>query len=65
MNTALILVLSGILIGAGLAVVWRDVRRSRRRAFVSGRDAAPPEFVPEAEITIQHGLSAHGPGRDD
>ena len=60
MNTAIILVLSGILIGAGLAVVWRDIRSSRRRGFVSEREV-PPEFVPEAEITIQHGSSARAP----
>ena len=39
MTTALILLVSGVLIGAGISLVWRDARAKRRRAFVSERDA--------------------------
>jgi hypothetical protein len=52
MNTAFFLILSGILIGAGLGVIFRDTRRNRRSSFVSERDprAKPPEA--DIEITI-------------
>jgi hypothetical protein len=36
--TTIILIISGILIGAGVTVFWRDVSRNKRRAFVSDRD---------------------------
>jgi hypothetical protein len=49
MTTGLILVLSGILIGAGFALVWRDIRRSRRQAFLSEHDTAR---VAEADVEI-------------
>jgi hypothetical protein len=54
MTTALILIASGILIGAGIGVIWRDVRRSRRRAFVLQREAQATT-EPEVEITISRG----------
>jgi len=57
MTTALILIASGILIGAGLGVIWRDMKRSRRRAFVLPRDAHVSE-APEVEVVISHGVSA-------
>jgi hypothetical protein len=57
MTTALILIASGILIGAGIGVIWRDVRRSRRRAFVLQRDA-PATVEPEVEIVISRGDAA-------
>ncbi len=47
--TGLILVLSGILIGAGFAIVWRDIRRSRRQAFLSDHDGAR---LAEADVEI-------------
>ena len=49
MTTGIILVLSGILIGAGFALVWRDIRRSRRQAFLSEHDTGR---VPEADVEI-------------
>src|SRR5262245_25298176 len=55
MTTAVILLISGVLIGAGITIIWRDARAKRRRAFVSKRDApvgATPD--PELEITITH-----------
>ena len=54
MTTALILIASGILIGAGIGVIWRDVRRSRRRAFILQREAQATT-EPEVEITIARG----------
>jgi len=50
-TTALILLVSGILIGTGISVIWRDVQRSRRSAFVFDRDA-PVAADPDVEITI-------------
>ena len=52
MTTALVLIASGILIGAGIGVIWRDVQRSRRRAFVLQREAQGAS-EPEVEIVIQ------------
>src|SRR5262245_6199837 len=49
MTAGIILVLSGILIGAGFALVWRDIRRSRRQAFLSDHDTGR---VAEAEVEI-------------
>ena len=49
MTAGIILVLSGILIGAGFALVWRDIRRSRRQAFLSEHDTAR---VAEADVEI-------------
>ena len=54
MTTALILIASGILIGAGIGVIWRDVQRTRRRAFVLQRDAHGAT-EPEVEIVISRG----------
>ncbi len=51
MTTTLMLIASGILIGAGITVFWRDIQRSRRKAFVVPRDAATGTDA-EAEITI-------------
>ena len=53
MSTILLLLLSGALIGTGISLIWRDVHRKRRAAFVLQRDAqaeAPPQ--PDVEITI-------------
>jgi hypothetical protein len=62
MKTALILIVSGILIGAGISIIWRDVQKRRRGAFVSQR---VPRFDadPEIEITISHGVGAAPGGR--
>lgn len=51
MTTALYLILSGILIGAGISIIWRDVRNKCRDSFILERDARG--FAdPEAEVTI-------------
>jgi hypothetical protein len=54
MTTTLILIASGILIGAGIGVIWRDVQRTRRRAFVLQRDAHGAT-EPEVKIVILRG----------
>lgn len=53
MMTTLVLILSGILIGAGVGIIWRDARRNARGAFISQRDTRKDK-PPEAEITISH-----------
>jgi hypothetical protein len=53
MRTAILLIISGILIGAGISVIWLDGRKRRRGAFVSQREA-PVDADPEIEITISH-----------
>jgi hypothetical protein len=51
MTTALYLVLSGILIGAGIAIIWRDVRKKSRGSFILQRGAL--ELAdPEVEVTV-------------
>jgi hypothetical protein len=53
MSTTSLLVLSAVLIASGLALVWRDMRRRHRGAFILQRDkqsAAPAS--PDVEITI-------------
>ena len=56
MTTAIILIVSGVLIGAGISIIWRDVRARRRRAFVTqARRARQPRIAePEVEITISY-----------
>ena len=57
MTTTLALIASGILIGAGISVIWRDVVRNRRKpTFVLQRDlpAADPARE-DVEVTIQPG----------
>ena len=55
MTTAAILLVSGVLIGAGISIIWRDVRAKHRRAFVTKLDARRgPEPDPEVEITISY-----------
>jgi|GEM_PF-2199793 len=52
MTTALFLLISGVLIGAGITIIWRDAQRKRRRSdFVSSRDLRSSSEA-EAEITI-------------
>jgi hypothetical protein len=51
MMTALYLVLSGILIGAGISLIWRDVRKKSRGSFTLERDARSVA-AHEVEVTI-------------
>jgi len=60
MITALILVISGVLIGAGLNIIWRDVQRRRRGGFVSARDGRL-STDPEIEITISRAEAPRSP----
>lgn len=59
MTTTLALIASGILIGAGITLIWRDVLRNRRKppAFVLQRDqpAADDARNDDVEITISPG----------
>jgi hypothetical protein len=59
MTTAIYLIISGALIGAGISIIWRDVRARRRAAFVSDRDHRLAEdrraADADVEITIAHG----------
>jgi len=50
MTTALYLILSGVLIGAGISIIWRDVRLKNRGSFISERDAG--RFADQVEVTI-------------
>ena len=66
MTTAFILIVSGVLIGAGISIIWRDVRKKRRSTFVSQRDCRPPSAPDEVEITISHRpLAGRGAGAAD
>jgi len=53
MTTAIYLIISGILMGAGISIIWRDVQKRRRGTFVSQRDARLV-VEPDVEITIAH-----------
>ncbi len=68
MTSTLVLIASGILIGAGLSVIWRDVQRGRRKqAFVLQRDL-PSADAPrdqEAEITISSSKPSASAGYAD
>jgi hypothetical protein len=55
MTTAIYLIISGALIGAGVSVFWRDLRSKRRDNFVSERDVRPAAD-PDIEITIEHNV---------
>ena len=59
MTTAIYLIVSGVLIGAGISIVWRDLQKKRRGTFVSEQDirlAADRRATdPDVEITISHG----------
>ena len=59
MTTAVILIVSGVLIGAGITIIWRDARAKRRSAFVSKREAPVGTAAdPEAEVTIAYDTPA-------
>ena len=51
MTTAFYLILSGILIGAGISIIWRDVRNKSRGSFILQRDARSVANH-EVEVTI-------------
>jgi hypothetical protein len=55
MTTALYLIISGILIGAGISIIWRDMQKTRRGTFVTERHARP-RVEPDVEITIARGV---------
>src|SRR5262245_52990337 len=66
MTTALYLILSSVLIGAGIGIIWRDVRiKSRatsRGSFTAARNRGP--FAdPDVEITIARGPEPELPRR--
>jgi hypothetical protein len=55
MTTTLLLLLSAALIVAGIALIWRDVRRGHRNAFlVRGDRPALAGSDPEFEVTVAH-----------
>ena len=60
MTTAIYLIISGVLIGAGISIIWRDIQKKRRGAFVSARDARHRRRS-RVEITIAHGAGRSGP----
>ena len=65
MTTAFLLILSGVLIGTGISLVWRDVRKKRRSTFVSQRDLLSASAPDDVEITIAHlPLLASAPATD-
>ena len=56
--TALLLLLSAALIAAGVALIWRDVHRGRREAFLlRGNRPAAASADPELEVTVAHRAS--------
>ena len=66
MTTALYLILSSVLIGAGIGIIWRDVRIKSRAAsrgsFTAARNRGP--FAdPDVEITIARGPEPELPRR--
>jgi hypothetical protein len=63
MSTTLLLLFSGVLIGTGVSLIWRDVHKRRRSAFVLQRDTqteAAPQ--PDVEITIARPDAGTKPG---
>lgn len=53
MSTPILLLLSGILIGTGVTLVWRDLTRKKRDAFILRREPElAAEQEPEVEITF-------------
>jgi hypothetical protein len=52
MTNALLLLLSAALIGAGVTLVWRDVHRNRREAFLVRGDVSVA--YPEVEVVVSH-----------
>lgn len=59
MSTTLLLLLSGVLIGAGVSLIWRDIHKRQREAFVLYRDSAGgPETPPDVEIVVSRRTSS-------
>jgi hypothetical protein len=57
-TTALLLLLSAALIAAGVALVWRDMYRGRREAFLPRGDrSAAVSADPELEVVVAHRAS--------
>jgi hypothetical protein len=54
MTTMLLLLLSGVLIGTGVSLIWRDLHNKRRDAFVLPRD---PKIDPQAEPDVEIAVS--------
>ena len=50
MTRALLLLLSAALIAAGVLIVWRDVQRRRREAFLGRGDSTAAH--PEVEVVV-------------
>jgi hypothetical protein len=59
MTTMLLLLLSGVLIGTGVSLIWRDIHHKRRDAFVLSRDSkSEAEIEPEVEIVVSRPAAA-------
>lgn len=59
MTTMLLLLLSGVLIGTGVSLIWRDVHHKRRDAFVLSRDSkSDSDAEPEAESMVSRPAAA-------
>ena len=59
MTTTILLILSGVLIGTGIGLIWRDVHKRRRDAFVLPRDSqGGQEPQPDLEISVSRGAVA-------
>src|SRR5262245_30465018 len=57
-TTALLLLLSAALVAAGVALIWRDIHRGRREAFLlRGNRSAAASADPELEVTVAHRVS--------
>jgi hypothetical protein len=63
MSTTLLLLFSGVLIGTGVSLIWRDIHKRRRSAFVLQRDTQSETAPqPDVEITIARPDAAAKPG---
>lgn len=59
MTTMLLLLVSGVLIGTGVGLIWRDVHRKHRDAFVLPRDPKTDAgSEPDVEITVARPIAA-------
>lgn len=67
MTTAIYLIISGALIGAGVSLIWQDVRRRRRGSFVSEQDRRlAADMIPtdsDVEVTIARSVDLERRGR--
>ena len=61
MTTALYLIISGVLIGAGISIIWRDMQQEAARDLrVAARLPPTAAAEPEVEITISHRAEPDG-----